>query len=105
MCYLLKLIEDDLRSQLHDIREMRNACAHSKRPISFKTSQLMNVANRVIKDSLFKDAPTIRVAFLSECSFIFNILISSKEEALKALQASFARDGKLLTLSEKWKSQ
>lgn len=94
MSYLLKLIEIGRKEQLHDIREMRNACAHSKRPISLDSPELANVAKRVLKDSFVaKLAPSLRVGFIAECLHIFTSLVLSEEEATQtfksALQESF----------------
>jgi hypothetical protein len=92
MCYLLKLIEEDRRSQMHDIREMRNACANSKRPISFKNTELANVARRVVKASHFKSAP-LRSAFILECFFQFTSLVLSEEQSLENFRKAVERGG------------
>jgi DNA-binding MltR family transcriptional regulator len=48
LAYFLMRIDDGMRSQLHDIREMRNACAHSQQPISFADEELVGVFKRII---------------------------------------------------------
>jgi DNA-binding MltR family transcriptional regulator len=45
--YALGLITADIREDLDTIREIRNACAHAKRPISFDLPQLKNVVERL----------------------------------------------------------
>ena len=44
---LFGVIDDSTYQQLDIIRELRNACAHSKQPISFKTDRIINVVNRL----------------------------------------------------------
>ena len=43
------LIDKNCRDQLHDIREMRNACAHSSEHIDFETPELLAVHNRLFE--------------------------------------------------------
>jgi hypothetical protein len=44
---LFRVLDDTTCRQLHVIREMRNACAHTKRPISFETPALLNVVKQL----------------------------------------------------------
>ena len=52
------------RSHLDELREMRNACAHSKRPISFETPELIAVAKRLPLREPGIDGGTPRYAWL-----------------------------------------
>jgi hypothetical protein len=47
VAYLFGFIDERMRSQFDDMREMRNACAHSKHPMDFGIPQLANVAKRI----------------------------------------------------------
>jgi DNA-binding MltR family transcriptional regulator len=44
---LFGIIDDETYQELDIIRELRNACAHCKHPITFDTAQIANVANRL----------------------------------------------------------
>jgi hypothetical protein len=48
MACALRVIEEITRERLHLFREMRNACAHSMKPISLQTPQLWNVFLRIV---------------------------------------------------------
>ncbi len=56
MAYRLDIIDEQTRGELDDIREMRNACAHSFFPISFDLPELARVCHRLLskEDSLVK---------------------------------------------------
>jgi hypothetical protein len=43
ICHALKLVDDQTRDALHIMREMRNACAHSRRKISFEDKCLQDL--------------------------------------------------------------
>ena len=47
IAYLFGFIDERTRGQLDDIREMRNACAHSKQQMDFGVPVLANVAKRL----------------------------------------------------------
>jgi hypothetical protein len=47
LAYMFGFIDKTTREQLYIIREMRNACAHSKKKISFSTPELFNVSKRI----------------------------------------------------------
>ena len=95
MSYLLGGIDEDLRDRLHDLREMRNACAHSKRPISFENSELANVCKRFMKSATFKlkgeSQQDMKDSLISECFFLFNVIISSRKEALSRLKEAYEK--------------
>lgn len=75
---LLGIIEDDTYEQLDIIREMRNACAHSRHPLTFADEALANVAMRLFKPLGFvrkPDRKEIKQAVLLEGFFIYYTLI------------------------------
>ncbi len=55
--YALGLINREAVKICDVLREMRNACAHSGRPISFKNEELRD-AFQIITQKLFEDVPT-----------------------------------------------
>jgi hypothetical protein len=103
IAYLFNLIDDISRSQLNDIREMRNACAHSKRTMTFATKELESVAKRLIRYPYFHPKPTntrdgLRLAVLAEFNVEFSVLtngprdnaLDSLRKAKESLRASFS---------------
>ncbi|MEQ1812436.1 MAG: hypothetical protein ABL889_21080 [Terricaulis sp.] len=91
MAYVLQIIEGATRDDLHDLREMRNACAHSMRPIDFMTPQLFEVQKRLFmpsRDTLWR-SPTNESShedrrnlfILKALTLLITISHGSKEEA------------------------
>jgi DNA-binding MltR family transcriptional regulator len=83
--YLFGFIDHITRGQLDDIRELRNACAHSHQEISFTNAALANVAKRLFKPRgvvpLSSDsASDIREAFLQEFVILVRILGAGSRE-------------------------
>jgi hypothetical protein len=74
MAYALGIIDKDYKIKIDVVREIRNACAHTRRPLSLKTPVLKAACEAVIREMLpaIKDhePATIRMAFLSKCAFI-----------------------------------
>lgn len=95
MAHALGAIDRTLKDRLHDLREMRNACAHSKRPISFNDIELLNVWKRAMRGSIFiNPKPTAvgyRGALISEFFYVFNVLATSEAEAKVMLKDAFDR--------------
>jgi DNA-binding MltR family transcriptional regulator len=95
IAYLFGIIEEATRSQLSDIREMRNACAHSKQTLTFAHKELANVAKRLFKPRgvtpLAEDTrDAIRHAFMIEFVFINFILIyGSRKRGIAEAAASW----------------
>jgi hypothetical protein len=96
IAYLFGFIDELMRDQLTDFREMRNACAHSKHYIGFDVPELANVAKRLFAPRGFsplgEDTQAgIRNVLLLEFGVIHNTLwhgsrergIESMAEALK----------------------
>lgn len=84
MAHALKCIDGRLFNELEILREMRNVCAHSRRPIYFSTNQL-KIAQRkfvggdrdILKHPKWKeDYPTLpdRAVFVGKCVIINSIL-------------------------------
>jgi hypothetical protein len=99
IAYLFKLIDETLRDQLNNIRELRNACAHSKRPITFATPELANVCKRILYPKgtfrLQGDTPAdLRGAFTAECLLLYGVLTVGRDEAMKLVAESYKKAGK-----------
>lgn len=94
MAYRLEIIDEQTRDELDDIREMRNACAHSFFPISFNLPELAKVCRRLLgkEDSLVKiddDAgrADLRLAFQVAALCIFlTIDKGSRDEVWERMQ-------------------
>ncbi len=99
IAYLFKLIDETIRGQLGDIREARNACAHSKRPINFSTPELANVCKRILHPKgafrLRGETPLdLKKAFTAECLFLHGVLQWGRDEATRRTEASPKKVGK-----------
>lgn len=85
---LFGVIEDATYQQLNIIREMRNACAHSKHKVSFADPVLRNVAVRLFEPlgftplSFAEKQP--KLAFSLEVAFLIQVLISGSRKEGKA---------------------
>ena len=81
------------------MREMRNACAHSKYTLSFGVPELANVAKRLFKPigvfSPKEDSDQgIREAFIAEMPILFRTLVvGSREEAIEWARKLAADEG------------
>jgi DNA-binding MltR family transcriptional regulator len=82
---LFGVIENETYEQLTILREMRNACAHSKHPISFKDDLLRNVAMNLFaprgstpRAIAEKD---VKAAFGLEISFLTSVLALGSRKA------------------------
>ena len=92
--YLFGFIDEVTRSQLNDIREMRNACAHTKHPITFSVPALANVAKRLFAPTGYlylqdDTASEITNTFISEAMVLHSILIEgSREKGIETFKES-----------------
>ena len=98
MASYLTLIDDTLRDQLHDLRDMRNAVAHTRRRVTFDDVQLQNVAKRLFAPKgMFKilvDTPDgIRRTFIAEGLLICSTLIYGRDGAHQKCRESFNASG------------
>src|SRR3954464_6197192 len=83
-------------ARLNDIREMRNACAHTKQPMSFSVAALADVTKRLCYPrgiwTLEEDSPHgVREAFIREAILLHQIIIDGSRErglatAVKVMQ-------------------
>jgi hypothetical protein len=81
VAHMMGLVSDKSRKILTLIRELRNACAHSQRPISFETPQVQAVVHRMLYDTPVRlradaaDRAALRAAFLAMATaLIVNLL-------------------------------
>jgi hypothetical protein len=104
LAYLFGFIEDNTRSQLNDLRELRNACAHSHQEISLENAALANVAKRLLYPCGFiklagETRQELREAFLQEFIILIRALgagsrakgIALVQEDLKTAFASIGQ--------------
>jgi len=99
MLYYLGLIDKTLQNQLHDLRALRNAVAHTKRRVTFSDSPLQNVALRLFsptgKFPLLEDTPHgYRVTLIAEGDLIYNSLAFGRDEAIQMVHDNFIKQGK-----------
>jgi hypothetical protein len=98
IAYIFGLIDKSVAEQLHLIREMRNACAHSKYKLSFAAPELANVAKRLFKPLGFiklrsSSHEDIQSAFLGEWVIIYQTLLhGSRERAILMMRDNFPDD-------------
>ena len=98
MAFYLTLIDGTLRDQLHDLRDMRNAVAHTKRRVTFDDVQLQNVAKRLFAPKgmfkLLDNTPDgIRRTFIAEALLICSTLIYGRDVAHQKCRESFKAKG------------
>ena len=92
LAYAFGFIDKDTAKQLNDLRELRNACAHSTKPITFGVTEVLNVLNRIFypRGTVKLDTTsnkTIKRDFVFEFMFIHNTLIfGSREAGIKSVQ-------------------
>jgi len=94
MAYLFGGLSKDTRDRLHDLRELRNACAHTTIPISFKNAELRNVARRITRHPINDDVDEsdTRQSLIQAVMAYYMELSLGHEGALKLLKD--VRDGK-----------
>jgi hypothetical protein len=83
MAYALGIIDRDYRKKIDVIREIRNACAHSRKPLSLQQSVLRAACEAVISDMLpglaNREPNTIRIAFIAKCGFINHYIATGEK--------------------------
>jgi len=94
----LTLIDEPLRDQLDDLRDMRNAVAHTHRRVTFDDVELQNVAKRIFAPKgmfpLLADSPDgVRRTFVAEGLLINSMLIFGRDEAVRKTRQSFVESG------------
>jgi len=74
MAYAMGIIDKPYRKLIDLIREVRNACAHSRQDISLEVPELRKVCEVVIADMLpdmiDRSSKNVRAAFVSKCAFV-----------------------------------
>jgi hypothetical protein len=93
LAFLFGFINEGMRSKLSDIREMRNACAHSPREISFAVPALVSVAKRLFYPNseaalTGTSQSEVRAAFIESSFIIFRTLCDDATESLAKLRAT-----------------
>lgn len=86
VAHLFGYIDSDARAQLDTLRELRNACAHSKRQIDFSLPVLAAVTKRMLRSHEgapdYRDSPMqTRIAFIFEAVFLMAVLRDGRAEA------------------------
>jgi hypothetical protein len=96
MAYALGIIDKNYRKIIDIIREIRNACAHSRKPISLEKSVLFAACEAVISDMLpglaNREPKTIRATFVVKCGLISHyIATGEKLEGIEAISKYFEK--------------
>jgi hypothetical protein len=97
--YIFGFIDELTRNQLTDLREMRNACAHSKHRIDFGVPQLAAVAKRLFYPNgvfpLIEDTPIgIRRSVYAEFLILYHVFtMGSRPEAEAFVKRAFEKHG------------
>ncbi|AYG71004.1 MULTISPECIES: hypothetical protein [unclassified Rhizobium] len=86
MAYSLGLIDSHTRYLLDIVREVRNACAHSRMPVNFDTPELKNATVLLLPESLRKKSnrDQLRAQFLTVTSMLLTIIARGKSESEEA---------------------
>jgi hypothetical protein len=105
IAYVFGCIDIKTAKQLNTMREMRNACAHSKYTLSFDAPELANVAKHLFKPiGVFSPkedtAQGIRDAFIAEMPILFRTLVTGSREDAIAWARKLADDKGLQFLPE-----
>jgi hypothetical protein len=99
---LFGIIEDEVYQGLDIIREMRNACAHSRHPLTFADSAITNVAKRLsfslgLSNRRPDDNNNLKSHFVIESMFLREALrLGSREKARSYLLTQFYEQNKHL---------
>lgn len=97
IAFLFGAIERATYDELNTLREMRNACAHSKFVLNFERSELINVAKRLFRPRGFApmfsgDATDIKKSFVLEIMFLFYALLEgSRSKAADILKTELRK--------------
>jgi hypothetical protein len=97
MAYALGVLDKDARRVIDLIREMRNACAHARLPLSFNEAVLRDICRQVVSEMLpyMVDSQSpggLRHCFVLKCTFLCQYLITGTHpnfiEEVRAVQAA-----------------
>ncbi len=103
MAYALGIIDGDYKKKIDLIREIRNACAHSRKPLAMDKEVLQEPCRIIISDFIDdikdKEPKTIRMAFICKCAIICHyIATGEKIEGTEAQLKHFAKIQKDLNI-------
>lgn len=93
MAYALGIIDKDYRKRIDLIREIRNACAHCRKPISLAVPEFQAVVKVVIADMLpgliNQEPSTLRSAFVITTSFVSHYIVTGEKVEGEEAQTAF----------------
>lgn len=80
LAFTLGLIDTNDRRKLDILRQMRNACAHSRVPLTFSTPELLDVARLLLPKAHRNEieGAQLRATFILFCSLLLLVLIGGK---------------------------
>lgn len=83
MAYALGLIDKKEKKNIDVIRQIRNACAHSRKPLSLAMPVLVEAVKAVVSPDLFalrKDNEpfTLRLAFILHCAAVSHYILTGQ---------------------------
>lgn len=97
MAYATGIVDTQYRKLIDLVREIRNACAHCRKPLSLEVPELLEACKVLLADmwpDLKDHTPmTIRNAFVMKCTFIQHYIVFG--EKLEGRDAHFAHWEKL----------
>jgi len=102
MAYAMGLADVKSQKDMDLIRQIRNACAHSRQPISLDTPELKAAVLALLSDTsdilIRRDAPALREAFILHCYMMAdNVLqakaVSARDQILAMVAALGPRTG------------
>jgi hypothetical protein len=97
MAYAMGIIDSDYRKKIDLVREIRNACAHSRFPLSMEKKELRDASKALMADmwgDLKDHNPiTLRNAFIAKCTFIGHYILTG--EKIEGFQAQYEHFKKL----------
>jgi hypothetical protein len=90
MAYALGIVDKEYRKKLDIIREIRNACAHCRKPLTMENPHLLAACSEVMSDMIsdLKDhiPLTLRNAFPAKLAFVRHYIVSGQKIEGKAAQ-------------------
>jgi hypothetical protein len=83
MAYVMGIIDKAYRKKIDLIREIRNACAHARFPLAMDKQVLRDACKALLaatsNDLKDHEPLTLRNAFLVECTFIANYILTGEK--------------------------
>ena len=86
IAYALGIIDREGRKQIDLVREIRNACAHSRRRLTMDTPTLVDAVKAAIGDDVLNaikdhEPRTLRLAFISHCAALGAYIATGKRRS------------------------